>query len=187
MNNTIRLIKERRTLRDFSKKEISRDIINEIIECGNNAPTGANAQPFRFVVIKNTEEITTLARKSKAVYSNWIDSAPEILKNARKIFDEKYEDSMLYNAPLVIFIIGKKIVSYDKDCPMVALNMMTAAYSLGIGSCWSAFGSFGVDSEFKEKMKMEEDEVIFGPILFGYPEEEFPEKTRKRDALILEI
>lgn len=187
MNSTIRLIKERRSLRDFSKKTISREIIKELIECGNNAPTGANAQPFRFVVIENKEERESLAKKSKAIYSNWIESAPEILKSARKIFDEKYEDSMLYNAPLVIFVIGKKIVSYDKDCPMVALNMMTAAYSLGIGSCWSTFGSFGVDDELKNKMQMKEDEVVYGPILFGYPIEDFPQKTYKREACVLQI
>ena len=57
--------------------------------------------------------------------------------------------------------------------------MMLAAFSLGLGSCWVAFGSFLMDNEeLTDLLELEEDEKIFGPIIIGYPKgiTEPPEK-----------
>lgn len=169
MNEVIDTILNRRTVREYIDKKIDDKIIEEIILAGNNAPTGLNLQPFRFVVIKDKKVIKELSIKSKIVYDDWFKSAPEIIQNIRNEMHKKYDDYILYDAPMLIFVIGKKIATYEKDCPMVIQSMMIAAKSLGLGSCWAEFGKFGIDDKFKEKFKLAEDEVIYGPIIFGYP------------------
>jgi len=54
MNAVIEAIKKRRSVRSYESKPIPRDIINTIIEAGNEAPSAMNSQPWRFVVFEDT-------------------------------------------------------------------------------------------------------------------------------------
>ncbi|MCK5254575.1 MAG: nitroreductase family protein, partial [Deltaproteobacteria bacterium] len=73
------------------------------------------------------------------------------------------------SAPAIIFVIGSGIYA-DLSCPLACENMMLAAFSIGLGSCWVQFGSLIADNkEIKETLDLKEDEKIFGPIIIGYP------------------
>jgi hypothetical protein len=81
------------------------------------------------------------------------------------------DDGVYYSAPVVIFVIGLASVNDDAGCAMVCQNMMLAAHSLGLGSCWVGFGSrIKHDPEITEALKLGENERIFGPIIVAYPE-----------------
>lgn len=53
MNAIIEAIKKRRSVRSYESKPIPKDIINMIIEAGNEAPSAMNSQPWRFVVVED--------------------------------------------------------------------------------------------------------------------------------------
>jgi nitroreductase len=53
--NTIEVMKTRRSIRKYQKKEIPNDILMDILDCGRLAPSGHNAQPWRFVVVTDQE------------------------------------------------------------------------------------------------------------------------------------
>jgi nitroreductase len=53
-NEVIRVLKERRSARNYLSKPIPRDILEDIIDCGRLAPSANNSQPWVFVVV--TEE-----------------------------------------------------------------------------------------------------------------------------------
>lgn len=53
MNETLNTIKNRRSTRKFNNKEISEDILNQILEAGTYAPTGMNKQSPIIICIKN--------------------------------------------------------------------------------------------------------------------------------------
>ncbi|MCX8128515.1 MAG: nitroreductase [Clostridia bacterium] len=184
MNQVIRNIKERRSVRFFSIQPISREDMELIIEAGNYAPTGANLQPWRFVVIQSEEIRKELAKNAKPVYQNYMKHADESFKQMRKSIDEMLEDSIYYSAPAIVFVIGKKVLSYAYDCPMVCENMMLAAKSLGIGSCWLGFGQMGLTDDIRASMEIKGDEEIFGPIVFGYPAQGFPEESKRREPVV---
>lgn len=184
MNEVIENIKNRRSVRHFSNRKIEIETIKEILEAGNYAPSGANIQPWRFVIITSDDIRKKLAHNAKPVYKNFIANADESFKNMRKEIDQSLEDSIYYNAPALIFVIGKKMVSYELDCPMVCQNMMLAARSMGIGSCWIAFGQMGLNEEIKTSvLRVTENEVIYGPIAFGYPIKEFPQAPIKKEVV----
>lgn len=185
MNGVIETIKNRRSVRAYEKKEIPQEIIEKIVEAGDAGPSGANVRPWRFVVVKSREMIKKLQNTAIPFYKNWIEGVDGKLKEMRKEIDSKVEDPVYYDAPLIIFVVGTKVMAYESDCAMACQNMMLAARSMDIGSCWVQFGQFGLSEEIKSEFEISENEKVFGPILFGYPKDGvFPEAKEKESTKI---
>jgi nitroreductase len=131
-----------------------------------------NSQPWRFVVVgddavhkKMTEACIPNA---KQLLNPLKTSNPERYEMIMKRYEE-LEDPIYYSAPTMIFVIGKGTYA-DLSCPLACENIMLAAFSLGLGSCWVAFGSlFSDNEELTGLLELKEDEKIFGPIIIGYP------------------
>ncbi|MEA5001773.1 MAG: nitroreductase family protein [Endomicrobiaceae bacterium] len=184
MNEAIKNIKMRRSVRFFEQKKIEKEILQEIIEAGNLAPTGMNAQPWRFVVVESSEFKEKLAKLALPKYKQWLERMSAEFKEMRKEIDLKVKDPAYYDAPAVIFVIGKGMTR-DLDCPMVCQNIMLAARSMGIGSCWVFIGQLVLDNpEIRKEFDLQEDEKVFGPIVLGYPKEGFPEMPLKKEPSV---
>ena len=104
-------IKQRRTVRDFSDKPVSKEVIENCIRAAGTAPSGANLQPWHYVVIsdpKIKKQIRIAAEKEeKEFYTNrapkeWLDALAPLGTDEQKPFLEK--------APHLIAIFSK---SYD--------------------------------------------------------------------------
>lgn len=130
MNETIKLIKERRSVRVFKEDQISDEVLNEILEAGLYAPSAMNAQSWHFTVIQNHEVLEKITVAAKETFSK-LDS-PHFKSLAT---NDKYK--VFYNAPTAIIISGdSKSYSPELDCSAAAENIMLAAKALGVGSCW---------------------------------------------------
>ncbi|MGB9677183.1 MAG: nitroreductase family protein, partial [Candidatus Ratteibacteria bacterium] len=67
---TLKVLKERRSIRKYQKKEVSKDIIENIIDCARFAPTAINIQPWEFIVItdqKMREKIADITDYGKFI------------------------------------------------------------------------------------------------------------------------
>jgi nitroreductase len=112
-------------------------------------------------------------------YQKWISKAPDFLKKLRADIDATSKDPIYYSAPAVVFVIGNGMTA-DFDCAMVCENMMVAAQSLGLGSCWVYFGQLVLDDQsIRASLEMREGEKVYGPILLGYPAEHLPQRMPK--------
>ena len=182
MNAVIEAIKKRRSVRSYESKPIPKDIINLIIEAGNEAPSAMNSQPWRFVVVEDKKVKEKLLGAA-------LPNAKKILEMVKDVDPERYEmiikrygelkDPIYYSAPVIVFVIGFGRYA-DHSCPLACENMMLAAYSLGLGSCWVGFGAMVTeDAEVRNILELQENERIFGPILLGYPKD-YPERPPKR-------
>ncbi len=184
MENAIETIMQRRSVRHYKPTPIPEDILKSIIDAGNMAPSGCNFQSWRFVVVKDNDFRKKLADLALPRYKKWMENAPEELRQVRQRIDEIAEDPVYYSAPAIIFIIGTGMTS-DLDCSMVCQNIMLAARSMDIGSCWVYFGQLVLDDgNVREQLELKEDEKVYGPILLGYPEGDFPESPPKKPAVI---
>lgn len=184
MNPTIEMINKRRSVRSFDSKPISRESLEAIIRAGNMAPSGCNIQGWRFVVITDKAFRKKLAQLALPRYKKWMEKASAELKELREEIDSKAGDPVYYDAPVVIFVAGSGMTA-DQDCPMACQNMMLAARSLGIGSCWVYFGQLVLDDAgVRGSLELKEGEKVYGPILFGYPKEDFPEPPSKKDPIV---
>lgn len=194
MNPIIKNIKERRSIRKYKDKKISKKLINDIIEAGRYAPSSHNSQPWRFIVIDNKKKIKELSdfmknwfRKRLALgffisfFNKKIKNELEIAK--KRSFAE--QDLFFYNAPLLILICAKPGRFTVKDCSLAAQNMMLAARSFNIGSCWIGFADMVLnkDRALMSKLGVPKDHKIMAHLIFGYPLK-FPKKPaeRKKEA-----
>ena len=185
MNLVFENIMGRRSVRDYSDKSIDNEILQKIVDAGNMAPTGSNVQPWRFVVVQSKEERNKLAELCLDRYKAWIKNAPIAFQEMRKERDSKVADPIYYGAPVYIFVIGTPGMTQANDCPMVCENMMLAARSLEIGSCWVFFGQLALDDPYFQKLlEIKEGEKVYGPILFGYPKDGFPSVPEKKKPVV---
>lgn len=186
MNPVLKAIAKRRAVRNYESRPVSKDIIKKIIEAGNQAPSAMNSQPWRFVVIEDKEfhkKLTeTAIPNSKKKLESLKDTYPERYKVIMNRYEE-LEDPIYYSAPVIIFVIGSGPFA-DLSCPLACENIMLAAYSLGLGSCWVHFGSLVTDNEeIKKGLELSPGEKIYGPIIIGYTQK-FPEPPPRKEPCI---
>jgi len=184
MNPVIETINKRRSVRAYESKQIPRAIINTIIEAGNQAPSTMGMvkgvlrfQPWRFVVVEDSEFRQKLVKTTLPIWKKMIESMkethPEIYEQVMMQYEamDEPKDMIYYSAPVILFVIGP--ASYAVSCALACENIMVAATSLGLGSCYVGFGAMVKgDADVVQALELTDDEGIYGPILLGYPKEE---------------
>ena len=164
MNETIKNLVERRSCRKYSSTQIKEDELNIVLKAGEYAPTGMGMQSPIIVVLQNKSIIDKLSKINAKIMGK--------------------DEDPFYGAPTVLVVLAdKNIGTYIEDGSLVLGNLMNAAYSLGLGSCWihRAKEEFETD-EGKELLKewnISENYVGIGHCILGYPEEKSEAKPRK--------
>lgn len=186
MNPVMEAIRKRRSVRSYEEKPVPKEILNAIIDAGNQAPSAMNSQPWRFVVVEKAELKKKLLSAALPHARNIIESVkdadPERYTQIMKRYNE-LPDPIYYSAPVVLFVIGSGRYA-DHSCPLACENIMLAAYALGIGSCWVGFGSMVTgDQEVIKALDLGKDEKIYGPIVLGYPKV-FPDPPLKKAPVV---
>lgn len=153
MNETIRSIIERRSIRSFSDRPVEMEKIEEIIKAGQYAPSGMNRQERIFIVVTDREKRDELSRVNASVMGR--DADP------------------FYGAPVVIIVAYKKgsfTGIYDASASIE--NMLIAAESLSLGSCWVFRAKEELESEWGKKLlsslSLEDEYVGVGNVAVGY-------------------
>lgn len=153
--STIDSILNRYSVRKYENKEIPQEILSQILEAGRQAPSAANRQPIRFVVVKDGEIAKNF---SNALFNRFVKDAPMIIVGC---------------ADVKSLLTGKWAVI---DTTIALQNMVIAAWSLGVGSCW--IGAFD-EEKIKTLLKIPGDWKVVALVTFGYPAEEPKPKKKK--------
>ncbi len=141
------IIKRRRSVRRFDGATIPKEAMEQILEAGRWAPSGANAQPWRFIVVTQKEKLAAI---SDFCYY--------------KLFKSRHVGEA--SAAVVICAdpeAGSQ--TYTLDAAIAGTNMTLVATSLGIGSCW--IGAFEEEA-LKKMMRIPENLKIIALIALGY-------------------
>jgi nitroreductase len=182
-NEIIKNIKQRRSIRNFLDKKIEKEDLKEIIQAGKYAPSAINDQPWKFIVITKKEMIQDLSNQIKNELKKLLKwrfirkykinelKNMELLKLIFGISFSK-EDMIFFNAPALVLILTENKRFYNESCACCAQNMMLAAHSIGIGSCWIGFASvLGLNKKIIKKIGIPENHHISAAIIFGYPKD----------------
>lgn len=180
MNEVMQNILNRRSVRVYSDEQIKQEDLELILKAGSYAPSGCNMQPWHFTVVQNKEIINILNIESKKELSK-LEQFRDFGNN------EKY--NIFYDAPTIIIVSGEKAaVAQEISCDAATENMMLAAESLGIGSCWIGFVTFLFKSERAEEyIKMLEIPEGYAPyygITLGYKKFPNPEPQPRRENTV---
>ncbi|MGC8849234.1 MAG: nitroreductase family protein, partial [Candidatus Bathyarchaeia archaeon] len=124
-NPVLDAIKGRRSIYRFKPDPIPDEKIEAILEAGRWAPSWTNAQPWRFIVVRDPERKRRLTEAAATITGVGIGEAP-----------------------VVVAVIADPRVDpyhYVEDCAAATLNMALAAHSLGLSSFW--VGVFDITGE----------------------------------------
>jgi nitroreductase len=172
---TEQVIFNRRSVRLFKKEQVPEFMIKRILEAGRFAPSAGNCQPWKFVVLRDQaliEDVTKTivgftklfkffleyrrpgffwlrpsAKVSIRIRHN--DLAPAPFGAISLIADGKLV--LWHNAPTVILIFKDKrgVSNPDLDAGIAGQNMVLAAHSMGLGTCWVGFAKLAFDYHYK--------------------------------------
>lgn len=165
MNEVINAIKSRRSVRAYKPDKLKKTEIEAIVGAGTFAPSGHNAQAWHFSVIQDSGILSDINARTKtmmlaAIPSDWV-----------RDYAQNPDTNVLHRAPaLVIVSCRKDALTGDVDCIAAMQNMILAAESLGVGSCWMGFVSFLFgDAEEMKRLGVPEGYAARQAAVFGYP------------------
>lgn len=167
MNETLNILKTRRSIRKFKNDEIPQNILERIIEAGTYAPTGMGKQSPVIIAVTDKELRNQIA-KENAKIGGWKES-----------FDP------FYGAPVILLVAVKNWANavYDGSCVMT--NLMNAAWALGIGSCWIHRAKEELESDFGkcllESLGIDGDYIGVGHVALGYIDGENPKPNPRKE------
>jgi len=181
------LLKNRRAIRDFQDKDVSLDIVKEILKESCLAPSASNGQPCQFIIINNKQIMKKLSDESKKNLLQDFFKNPASLNPAYEALMKDENFNVYYNAPCLIYVIGSKSVSsLDVDCALAISYIMFGATQRGLGTCWVHLGSNIRDQKIKAEIGMPDNCRIVAPIIIGYPKE-IPAASERHTPQILKI
>ena len=167
MNETIKNLIQRRSIRKYKPDMIDQETLSEILSAGINAPTGNGMQSPIIVTVTDKATRDQLSKMNADIMG--ISSDP------------------FYGAPVVLVVLADKArPTYIYDGSLVMGNLMNAAHALGLGSCWIHRAKEEFDSpEGKALLKkwgIEGDYEGIGHCVLGYPlDEELPKAKPRKD------
>ncbi|MGA7876649.1 MAG: nitroreductase family protein [Desulfoferrobacter sp.] len=192
-------IKERRSIRKYLPKELSKELLQDVLEVALWAPSGMNRQDWELVVVRGgqLERLKEIVSKSKEF----------ILPHLKELFSEKIIKISLQvfkdfgGAPAVILVyIPKEIIPYDRSldergrfhlefkrhsrllsASALIQNLLLAAHSRGLGTCWMT-GPLYMTEEINEFLGRKDKELV-SLITIGYPDQSPPAPPRKEDVV----
>ena len=170
MNETIKTLCSRASCRSFRGEQISISELREVLAAGSHAPSGMNRHSARAVAVQDPDKINLLSQLNASVMGGSGDP--------------------FYGAPTVIFVMADSSVpTYIEDASLAIGNILNAAYSLGLGSCWIHRAKEEMASpEGKRLMKewgIDPSYVGVGNVILGYPAETLPEAKAPREDFAL--
>ena len=167
MNAVIENMISRRSVKAYKPDMVPMELIEEVVKAGTYAPTGMNMQSPVIVAVVNKEVRDNLSRMNASIMGTSSDP--------------------FYGAPVVLVVLADKnrpTAVYDGT--LVMGNMLNAAHSLGLGSCWIHRAKEEFESEegkaLLKEWGLEGEYIGIGHCILGYPASELPAaKPRKAD------
>ncbi|HOV22478.1 MAG TPA: nitroreductase family protein [bacterium] len=153
MEEIIKILKERRSIRKYQKKEVPEDIIKEIIDCARFAPTAVNVQPWEFIVVKEEKRRNEIANITD--YGKFIA-----------------------DAPVCVAVFCKDTKYYLEDGSAATTYILLAAKGFGLGSCWIAGDKKHYAEKIREYLEVPTGYKLVSLISIGYPAES-PKKEKR--------
>lgn len=184
-NSVLETILHRRAIRRFDPKQIEEEALRQILKAGLYAPSAGGRQGVMFAVCQDREVNERLGRIKRAnSHPRMATATSYVSREQPSIADDPNLKNAFYDAPTVITMFAPKDFLFSaEDCAAAAENMMLAADSLGIGSCyigqgWTAFADpYG--QEILKRWNIRTDYYAVMQLLLGYPREGDPHPTPK--------
>ena len=171
MNEIIKAMVERRSARSYRNEMLPKEVIDDIIEAGLYAASGRGYQSAIIIAVTDKKMRDRLSEMNRKI-GGWAEG-----------FDP------FYNAPVVLLVLADRsrpTCLYDGS--LVMGNLMLAAHSMGIGSCWIHRAKEEFETEeyknFLKELNIEGDYEGIGHCILGYADCELPQALPRKENRI---
>ncbi len=168
-NETLECLKTRRSIRKYQEKQVEEEQLQAILEAATYAPTGAGKQSPVIVVIQDPETIKKISKMNAAVAG---------MENM----------DPFYGAPTVAIVLADHtaIPTWQEDAALVAGNLLNAAHSVGVDSCYIFRAKEVFSSEeglaLLKEWGLNENYIGVANCILGYRDCEMPEPAPRKDG-----
>lgn len=172
MNETIKNLIERRSVRRYKKDLVPEKTLNEILEAGKYAPSGMGCQGTMMAVIQDPEMVEKLSKMNAAVMGSTSDP--------------------FYGAPTVVVVFAdSRQGTCVENGSLVMGNLMNAAHALGVDSCWihrarEVFASPEGEA-LKKQWGIPESYIGIGNCILGYAAAEYPAAKPRKEGFVVRV
>ena len=172
MNEALKVLTERRSCRSYRPDPIPAEVLDQILEAGTYAATGMGKQSPIMIAVTDRKTRDKLSKMNADVMGA--------------------NNDPFYGAPVVIVVLANRAVpTYLYDGSLVMGNLMNAAHSLGIASCWIHRAKEEFDSEegkaILKELGIEGDYEGIGHCILGYAAQENKAAAPRKDKYIYRI
>ena len=172
MNETLKNLNTRRSVRAYQPKPVEESLLEQVLEAGTFAPTGGGRQTPVIVAVSNPETVKQLSRMNAAV--NGAKGDP------------------FYGAPVVLVVLAERSRgTYLLDGAAVITTLLNAAHAVGLGSCWVHRAKEEFESEEGKALLREwgiqGDYEGIGHVVLGYAAETPAEPAPRKAGYIVRI
>jgi len=148
------VVRNRKSVREYSEKEVKKELLEKVVDAGRLAATARNVQPWQFI----------------------ITSDKEILK---KICSMCPNGPFIKDAPHLIAVFSKDTKYYLEDSSAATQNMLLAIEALGLGGCWVAGDKKDYIEAVRKIFNVPEGYRLVSMISVGYPKKAQGPKAKK--------
>jgi len=173
VNETLKTLRERRSIRAYRPEPVREEDLDVILEAGLWAPSGFNRQTTVMVVLQDKDVLAKLEKANAALMGSE-DAAP------------------FYGAPLAILVLADgESLNCMKDGSLVMGNLMNAAASVGVGTCWinraTEYFDLPEGKAWLKRWNLLETLRGVAFCIMGYPDGPAPAPKERRDGRILRV
>ena len=172
-NETLKVLKERRSIRKYKAEQIKDEELNAILEAGTWAASGKGLQSAVMVVAQDPETVSMLSKANAEIWGK-----PGV--------------DPFYGAPTAVVVLADgEAVNWLQDGSLVMGNLMTAAAAIGVGSCWinrcMEYFDTPAGKELLKKWGLDEKYRGVGICVLGYADGPAPQAKPRKEGYIVRV
>ncbi len=196
IDTTMKVIQDRRSIRSYTDEPVSDEDLGLILEAARQAPSGENAQPWRFIIVKDEATRSRLGEiagggSRRRFTSEFVTN--KMQQRFASLEDEEKKQKAFQKltsgivsefgatAPLNIIVCGRKDVwDLPYDTSAAIENMLLMITALGLGACWIIAPCIDVRDEerIKALLNIPEGIKVVSLISVGHPTREHRPRPR---------
>ena len=196
----VRLMRSRRSCRNYSTRQVNRDILEDLVRIGTTAPSGTNSQLWTFTILAERPQVKLLGEYTALFFKdlNRLAAKPwarlfskffgndalgryfhkhyKTVQEGLSLWEEKGKDTLFHGATAAILVGAAPGASCPaEDALLASQNILLAAHSMGLGSCMIGFAVEAVNREkrIRKLLNIPIEEKIYSVIALGHPAEKY--------------
>ena len=165
----IEALYQRRSVREFTTEPLARDTLSKLVDAAIKAPSAMNEQPWSFTIVTDKAVLSKISSKAKAFMLEEFGEGSHLNHFRQMLGDPSFD--IFYGAPALVVISAPGQAQWAaEDCAMAAQNLMLAAHSMSLGTCWIGFAQRWLNTdEGRLAVGLDQSQLVVAPIIIGHP------------------